>query len=278
MNKEITTKVDYSLAGFDGPVGIAANIDSSDINVKSIQIAQSNHRCFKVPGIKVSPGSFINGDNFEMFAEGYGSEKHPANGIDLLFVHLEKIWKVYESVEETVKGKVKRSRGEFIEKLPFSMANAGLQSFPAYRNKWCSITYRYIVKMVGDDMPMYFDLKGKGINCAKELNSFFDEMQRKFQRPSFSYIINLKVRSEPTGHDNNTTFTPYLNAYTDAGEGEFLKATAMYAGAKEYSAKADAKDTHEVNANVPEDMQNTTNTMNKVFEGALTLEDDDIDY
>lgn len=277
MTKEIA-KVDYSLAGFDGPVGIAANIDSSDINVKSIQIAQSNHRCFKVPGIKVSPGAFINGENFEMFAEGYGSEKHPANGIDLLFVHLEKIWKVYEVVEETVKGKRKRSRGEFVEKLPFNIANAGLQTFPAYRNKWCSITYRYIVKLAGDDMPMYFDLKGKGINCAKELNSFFDEMQRKFNRPSFSYVCTLKVRSEPTGHDSNTTFVPYLNAYTDAEEGEFLKATAMYAGAKEYSAQADQKDVYEYDTNVPEDMKDTVSNVTKVFDGALTIDEDDIDY
>lgn len=277
MSKEVI-KVDYSLAGFDGPVGIAANIDSSDINVKSIQIAQSNHRCFKVPGLKVSPGSFINGDNFEMFAEGYGSEKHPANGINLLFVHLEKVWKVYESVEETIKGKRKRSRGEFIEKLPFNIANAGLQTFPAYKDKWCSITYRYIVKLQGDDMPMYLDLKGKGINCAKELNSFFDEMQRKHKRPSFSYVCNLKVRSEPTGHESNTTFVPYLDAYTDASEEEFLKATAMYAGAKEYVSRADAKDVHEYSANVPEDMKATVGEVTKVFEGALTIDDDEIDY
>lgn len=277
MSKEVI-KVDYSLAGFDGPVGIAASIDSSDINVKSIQIAQSNHRCFSVPGIKVSPGSFINGDNFEMLAEGYGSEKHPANGIDLLFIHLEKIWKVYESKEEIVEGKTKRSRGEFIEKLPFNMANAGLQTFPAYKNKWCSITYRYIVKMVGDDMPMYLDLKGKGINCAKELNSFFDEMQRKFKRPSFSYVCNLKNRSEPTGHGSNKTFVSYLDAYTDASEEEFLKATAMYAGAKEYVSRADAKDVHEYSANVPEDMKTTVESVTKVFEGALTIDEDEIDY
>lgn len=280
MSKEIA-KVDYSLAGFDGPVGIAADIDSNDIKMKSIQLVQAGHRCFKVPGIKVSAGSFIDGDSFETLAEAFGSEKHPALGLDLIFINLQKVWKVFEAKMEMINGKPKKSQGDFIEKQTFSIANAGLRSFPNYKNKYITLTYRYIVKMPGKDEPMYIDFKGKGTNCAIELNGLFDDMWKKSKRASFSFACNIKVRSEPTGIENNTSFVPYLNAHIDVSEEEFLKCVTMYQSAKEYMAKADEKDNYEqapMSAHVPEDMKTTVESVTKVFEGALTIDEDEIDY
>lgn len=280
MSKEIA-KVDYSLAGFDGPVGIAADLDSNDIKMKSVQLVQANHRALKVPGIKVSPGSFIDGDTFETLAEAFGSEKHPAPGINLIFINLQKVWKVFEAKREMVNGKLKKSQGDFIEKQVFSIANAGLRSFPNYKDKYITLTYRYIVKMPGKEEPMYIDFKGKGTNCAIELNGLFDDLWKREKRASFSVVCNIKVRDEPTGFDNNTSFVPYLNAYNDVSEEEFLKSVAMYQSAKEFMAKADEKDNYEqapISAHVPDDMKNTVDAVKNVFEGAMTLEEDEINF
>lgn len=280
MSKEIA-KVDYSLAEFDGPVGIVADLDSNDIKMKNIQLVQAGHRAFSVPGIKVSAGSFIDGDSFETLAEAFGSEKHPAPGIDLIFINLQKVWKVFEGKMEMVNGKLKKSQGDFIEKQTFSIANAGLRSFPNYKDKYITLTYRYIVKMPGKDEPRYIDFKGKGTNCAIELNGLFDDMWKREKRASFSLVCNIKVKSEPTGIENNTSFVPYLNAYSDVSEEEFLKCVAMYQSAKEYMAKADEKDNYEqtpMSAHVPEDMKGTVDAVKNVFEGAMTLEEDEINF
>jgi hypothetical protein len=268
MTTEII-KVDYSLQGFNAPVGIAAELTQDDVKIRSIQLAQSNHRCFKVPGIKVPQGSFIDGDNFDLIAEAFGSEKHPAPGIDLIFFHLEKYWTVSER-EQKPNGKFKA--GEFIEKVKFNAATAALNMLPDYRDKHCALTYRYFVKIVGDDIPAVMNFKGNATPCAIELNSQFRDLWEREKRASFSKVFNLKTRTKPL--DEGEIFIPYINSSYDCPEVDYLKAMKFCEQASKYSEEADRKEEKSMDAPPP---SATTQMVKDAFDGAIELSEDDLD-
>ena len=267
MTKEII-KVNYSLEGFDQPVGIAGELTADDVKIRSIQLAQSNHRCFKVPGIKVPQGSFIDGDNFNLIAEAYGSEKVPAAGANLIFFHLEKYWTVYE---KTTGEDGKPSKGDYVEKIKFSMANAALGSLPDYRNKICALTYQYFVKIPGDDIPAVISFKGMATPCAIELNSLFRDLWVKDKRASFSVVVNLKVALKPAG--KTEIFVPYVNGYTDCPEEDYLKAMKFSQEASSLVQEMDRKEERQEAPPTPE-----AQMVKEVFDGAVEITEDDLEF
>lgn len=267
MTKEII-KVNYSLEGFSQPVGIAGELTASDVKIRSIQLAQSNHRCHKVAGLTIPQGSFVDGDNFDVIAEAFGSEKHPAPGIDLIFFHLEKYWTVSERV---MKPNGKFKAGDFIEKIKFSMANAALNMLPDYKDKHCALTYRYFVKLVGDPIPAVINFKGNAIPCAIELNSQFRDLWEREKRASFSKVFNFKVRTKTL--DDGDIFIPYVNDSYDCPEEDYLMAMKFSQEASKWSEEADRKEERQEAPPTPE-----AQMMKEVFDGAVELTEDDLEF
>lgn len=268
MTKEII-KVNYSLEGFNQPVGIAGELTADDVKIRSIKIAQSNHRCFKVPGIKVPQGAFIDNDNFDVFAEAFGSEKHPAPGIDLIFFHLEKFWIVSEKNKDE-KGDI--VKGEFIEKVKFSMANAALNMLPDYKDKLCSLNYQYYVKIPGDEIPAEITFSGNATPCAIELNGKFRDLWVKEKRASFSKVFNLKVRTKDV--KKGQIFIPYVNSEYDCPEEDYLKAMKFSQEASSLVQEMDRREEERQEAPPTPEAQ----MVKEVFDGAVEITEDDLEF
>ena len=276
MTKEISTKVNYELAGYDGPVGIVEQLSEADTKPLTIQVVQVGHRALNDPEKDVKVGSFIDGDTYETLALGLGTEKVPAPGLDLIFVNLRKVWNVFE-LATTKDGSP--GKGEFIESIPWNAANASLYKIEKGK-KFVTLNYRYIVKIAGDIFPRLFTLKGVSRSCADDLNSFFSRKYIETKRPCFSYCINLRTHFINTKHGDK--IAPYIHTVGDATEPDFLQGLKMYEESKAYYEKMatamDIDDDDEGRPNPKKADSETVSLVKNVFEGAVTLSDDEISF
>jgi len=278
MTKEISTKVNYELAGYEGPVGVVEQLAEGDTKPLTIQVVQVGHRALNDPEKNVKVGSFIDGDTYETLALGLGTEKVPAAGINLIFVNLRKVWNVFE----LVMGKDGNpSKGDFIESIPWNPANAALYKIEKGK-KFVTLNYRYIVKLEGDVFPRLLTLKGVSRACADDLNSFFSRKYIETKRPCFSYVINLRTHFIPTKHGDK--ICPYIHAVEDASEPDFLQSLRLYEDSKAYydrlASVVEPEDDDEGRENPKIAPQTTKETelVKSVFEGAVTISEDEISF
>lgn len=263
--KEIA-KVNYDLSAFgEGPVGVVETLSEGDITPKNIQVANSGHRAFDVPGADVKLGSFIDGSTFETLGLGFGSEKHPVEGLAVMFISLRKTWSIYELKQDG-------SRGDWIENQPWTEANAGLYKLMSGK-RFVSLAYKYLVKLPGDSIPRFLSLKGMARGTAIELNNFFSERYlTENKRPSFSFIMTLKTRTVETKH-NKKVYVPYIHGFSDAPEEEFLQCLKLYQESKKYYEASEADDDMETST-VP--TSPAAEIVKKVFSDDLQIQDDEI--
>jgi len=239
MTKEIA-KINYSLEAFgDGPIGVMENVAENDAKLKNIQIVQPGHRVLTTAGSNVKIGSFIDGNTFEMLAEGFGDEKHPVPGIRLLFIHMTKNWRIFSKVPDLKSGKM--IKGDWIESQPWTPANAAMYKLKP--DNVCSLVYSYLVKVEGKEhvIPSYLNFKGLTAGCASELNTLFRDKWLSAKRPSFSMVVTLKTRSEATSFGSNVMM-PYVFAVDDASEEEFLFCTKIYKASKDYMNEVEERE------------------------------------
>lgn len=229
-NKEVTTKVNYELAGFDGPVGILANLGEGDFKIKSISVVQDGHRATREVGLTFPLGSFIDSDSFEVLGTGYGNEKFPADGIKVVFLHVDKVWNVFEKEADG-------SKGNWIRSEFWTPANAALPKMREHADHICNMTYRYLVKVLGRDeaLPWKFNLKGVATNFILDMNRIASEYAAKQKRSSLSYALHLKTKLVPTKVGEK--FSPYIEAIEDLDEPTFLECVRLYAGVQSVVSK-----------------------------------------
>ena len=266
--KEII-KVNYDVSAYgEGPIGVVESVGEGDLVPKSIQVVNANHRAFSVPGVDPKLGSFIDGTSFKLLGLGFGNEQHPAEGIDLLFISLRKFWVISEL-------KADGGKGDWVENQPWTEANAGLYKLLKGK-RHVSLTYKFLVKLPNDPIPRFFSLKGMSRQTAIELNSFFsDRYLTENKRPSFSYIMTLKTKVEPTNHGSKV-YVPIIHAFRDAPEKDFLECLKLYQESKKFYEASDAQgdDLDEpLSANVSTP---ATDIIKQVFSEDVMIQDDEI--
>lgn len=262
--KEIAKKVNYDIAGFDGPIGVAEDITSADLMPKSIQIVQPNHRALSDERFEGKTGCFINGNTLEVLANGYGDN---APGLTIYVISMRKSWRIYERIN-------KDEMGPFIESVLWTPANAAM--YKLRPDAICKLVYSYLVRIDGDkeDCPAYLTLKGLGISVTKDFTQIFKDLWTTEKRPSFSKAVTLKVRLEPGKKEGTKFFVPYIHAVTDAPASEYQKCLEIYKESKKFlESMMDREESIPAGKPLAEIQK-----VREVFDGAIEVTSDDYDF